>query len=207
MGPGMEGCRRQSERSEDRGLPSPGTPVFNIKSLFFYFFCPIIKNFTTWHTSCYISSVQKVQIIYIKRGIIMNDFSVFNSLLDDFLGGSKPAMYIANCANPRVDIMENNDAYTLEMELPGRSENDINIELDHNDLTISSKNEEKEKKDDKDGKYLLKERRCAEFKRKFNLPMDVDTQEISASFKNGVLTVNMMKKPVAAPTKIAIEAC
>ena len=77
------------------------------------------------------------------------------------------------------------------MELPGRSENDVNIELDHDNLTIASKKEEaKEDKKDKKTKYILKERRNANFERRFKLPDDVDKESIKANFKNGILTIN-----------------
>lgn len=137
----------------------------------------------------------------------MNELSTLNSLFDDLFGtGCAPVTLGTNAAAPRVDIKEEKDAYILEMELPGRSENDISIELDHNNLKIASVKDEKEEKKDKNEKYILKERRFASFERTFGLPQDVDASTINASFKNGVLTVNMLKKPDSAPTKIAIEA-
>ena len=139
----------------------------------------------------------------------MNELSFIDSLFNDMLGNTPSVMYSANA--PRVDVKEENNAYTLEMELPGRSENDVDIELDHDNLTISSKVcEEKEskedKKDKKKPKYILKERRYSEFSRRFSLPSDVDDESISANFKNGILTINMKKKAIAAPKKIQIMA-
>lgn len=138
----------------------------------------------------------------------MNELSTFNSLFNDLFGTDYvPVAYHANVVSPRVDIKEEKNAYVLEMELPGRSENDICIELDRNNLTIASAKEEaKEDKKDKKEHFILKERRFSSFERRFTLPQDVDTASIGASFKNGILTVNMMKKPDSAPTKIAIEA-
>ena len=139
----------------------------------------------------------------------MNELSFIDSLFNDMMGNTPSVMYTANA--PRVDVKEENNAYTLEMELPGRSENDVDIELDHDNLTIASKKEEtkesKEDKKDKKTKYILKERRCSSFERRFSLPADVDTESISANFKNGILTINMAKKAIAAPKRIAIEAC
>lgn len=139
----------------------------------------------------------------------MNELSTFNSLVNDLFGTDyMPVVYRTNQGNPRVDIKEDKDAYTLEMELPGRTENDIDIQLDHNDLTIASSKEEckKEEKNERKEKYILKERRFCSFERRFSLPQDVDTESIKATFANGILTVNMSKKPNAAPTKIAIMA-
>ena len=139
----------------------------------------------------------------------MNELSFIDSLFNDMMGNTPSVMYTA--AAPRVDVKEENNAYTLEMELPGRSENDVDIELDHDNLTIASKKEEtkesKEDKKDKKTKYILKERGCSSFERRFALPADVDTESITANFKNGILTINMQKKAIAAPKRIAIEAC
>ena len=142
----------------------------------------------------------------------MNELSLFNSLINDVFGSeARPTFYVAS---PRVDVLENEDEYKLEMELPGRTENDVNIELDHDNLTISSKieqTEEKEskaeKKAEKNKKYLLQERHVSSFSRRFSLPSDVDEESISASFKNGILTIDMKKKPVVKPKKIEIAAC
>jgi len=131
----------------------------------------------------------------------MNELSLFNSLFDDVFGTT--TMY--RSAAPKVDVTEEEKGYTLEMELPGRCENDVNIELDHDNLKIASKKEEKS--DDKTAKYILRERRLSDFERSFALPKDVDTENITANFKNGILTVFMQKKPEAAPKKIAIQAC
>lgn len=141
----------------------------------------------------------------------MNELSFLDSLFNDVLGNTQSVIYSAANA-PRVDVKENDKTYSLEMELPGRSENDVNIELDHDTLTIASKVEEstetkEEKKDKKNCKYILRERHVSDFKRRFTLPSDVDAESITANFKNGILTINMEKKAIAAPKKIAIEAC
>lgn len=137
----------------------------------------------------------------------MNELSLINSLFNDVF--DTPAMCHTSVTAPRVDIEEDDKSYTLEMDLPGRTEKDVNIELDQNNLTItSSKAEEKEEKKEekKAGKYILKERRTSSFERRFVLPKDVDTENVSANFKNGVLTILMQKKASVAPKKIEIKA-
>ena len=140
----------------------------------------------------------------------MNELSLLDSLFNDVLDSTSSVMCRAGVSAPRVDVTEDEGAYTLEMELPGRTENDVNIELDHDSLTISSKVDEKEakeeKKDKKKTKYILKERRYSEFSRRFALPSDVDEESIKANFKNGILSINMKKKAIVAPKKITIMA-
>lgn len=139
----------------------------------------------------------------------MNELLLLNSLFNDIMDNSNSYGVYSNYANPKVDVKENENSYILEMELPGKTEKDVDIELNHGNLTISSKDEEvkDEKKDTKNEKYILKERKISKFERRFALPKDVDSEKISANFKNGILTVNMMKKPETSSKKIAIEAC
>lgn len=141
----------------------------------------------------------------------MNELNFLDSLFNELFTNTPATNYHTIACAPKVDVKEEKDSYTLEMELPGRSENDVNIELDHDNLTISSKIEEKEdkkeeKKENKDCKWILKERRTSSFTRRFTLPSDVNTESITANFKNGILTVNMQKKAIAAPKKILIES-
>jgi len=137
-----------------------------------------------------------------------NEKTLLDSLLDDVLAGtcSTPVYNYA----PSVDVTETDAAYILDMDLPGRSQDDVNIELDRNVLTISSKidakAEKKEMKEEKKTKFLIRERGSYNFKRSFTLPEDVDQESISASFKNGVLTITMNKKAVQEPKKILIQA-
>lgn len=141
----------------------------------------------------------------------MNELSLFNSLFNgsDCFGLNFPEYRKVSLGVPKVDVKENEDSYVLDMDLPGRSENDVELNLKDNVLTISSVKEEKsEKKENKaGGSWLIKERTSSSFSRSFTLPEDVDGSAISASFKNGVLTVNMPRnKALSENKKIAITA-
>ncbi len=146
----------------------------------------------------------------------MNELALFNDLFDGFEddGYLMPSFNLKKAfVSPKVDVKEEKDAYTLEMDLPGKTENDINIELDRNVLTISSinKTEKEEKKEEKAeakeaGKYLIKERSYSKFSRSFTLPEDVDSENLTAKVTNGVLSVTMPRKVLAAPKRIAITA-
>lgn len=104
---------------------------------------------------------------------------------------------------PSVDIREEADKYVLEAELPGLTEKDIDVKLENNLLTISSKKEEN--KEEKKNGYLLRERRSTSFSRSFVLPKDVNKEEVSAIFKNGMLTMEINKTPEAKPRTIDIK--
>lgn len=142
----------------------------------------------------------------------MNELSLFDTLFGN--GMPIPTMEHRPVFIPTVDVIQTNDGYELDMDLPGKTENDINIDVDHNTLKISSKKPEKPanpeecKKEHKEHPYfLINERRPNRFfERSFILPDDVNTNEISASMKNGVLTINMPKKEKTEPKRIAIAA-
>jgi HSP20 family protein len=143
----------------------------------------------------------------------MNELSLFNNFFDNALSDVMPEFHFDRSFNvPKVDVKEEKGAYSMQMDLPGLTEKDVNVELDHNVLTVSSRHEEtKEEKSDKDTrkddeKWLIRERRVSEFCRRFTLPDDVNGEDIAASFKNGVLTVTIPRKALAAPKRIAIAA-
>lgn len=140
----------------------------------------------------------------------MNELSLFNTLFNnDFDNDMLPEFnFHATYATPKVDVKETKDKYLLEMDLPGRTEKDVNIELDGSVLTISSvKEEKKESKNENTdkNKWLIRERRTYEFSRRFTLPEDVNGEQISANFKNGVLTIDIPRKALPASKKIAIK--
>jgi len=146
----------------------------------------------------------------------MNELTLFNDLFDGFGddGFLMPSFnYKKAFVSPRVDIKENKDAYIMDMDLPGKTDKDINIEFNNNVLTISSesKSEKEEKKEEKAEakeapKYLLKERSYSKFSRSFTLPDDVEADKITAKVENGVLHVDMPRKALSTPRKIAITA-
>jgi len=104
---------------------------------------------------------------------------------------------------PAVDVREEKDRYVLEAELPGLTEKDIEVKVEDNLLTISSKKDEK--REEKRNGYLIRERRSSAFQRSFVLPTDVDKENITAQFKNGILTLDMKKLASAKPKSIPVR--
>ncbi len=141
----------------------------------------------------------------------MNELTLFNSLFNGEVGNLlNMPVYTHTVFVPKVDVKEDGEAYTMEMDLPGRSEKDVDIELDNNTLTISSKQEEKnemeETEKEENGRWLIRERRVSSFKRSFTLPEDVNLEALNASFKNGILTVKLPRRALSQPKKIAIKS-
>ncbi len=110
---------------------------------------------------------------------------------------------------PAVDVQETENSYVFDIELPGFDEKSIEVHVDGANLTIASKKEEakeEQKVEENGSKYLIKERRLSSFSRSFKLPENADPESVSAAFKNGVLNLQIKKRPEAQKRTIQINA-
>lgn len=148
------------------------------------------------------------------RENIMNELSLFNSLFNNVFDNAASGYAYNSTSVPKVDVKETKTSYVLEMDLPGRTEKDINVEIDGNVLTIASVKETAAPTADETAapaaeteksRWLIRERRQSQFTRRFTLPDDVDSEKISAVFKNGVLFLTIARKEIAAPRRITID--
>lgn len=94
---------------------------------------------------------------------------------------------------PAMDLTEKPAAYTVQMELPGMNKSDINIEVKDRILTVSGERKTSTEKDNDQGKVLVQERSLSEFSRQVVLPKTVNADQVSAEYKNGVLTITLPK--------------
>ena len=106
--------------------------------------------------------------------------------------------------NPSVDIFENKDQIVLEAELPGMKPEDVNISVENNVLTIHGERKF-EKKDENDNFHRV-ERSYGSFTRSFTLPPTVSSENVEATFDNGVLRLALAKREEAKPRRIEIRA-
>ncbi|KAL0225822.1 hypothetical protein P9112_013146 [Eukaryota sp. TZLM1-RC] len=90
------------------------------------------------------------------------------------------------------DIHEEEDKWEIDIECPGLRKEDVQIELDGNDLIISG---ERRKEEEKPGRRtVLKEREVGKFTRRFTLPSNCQSEQVSSKMENGILRVNIPKK-------------
>jgi HSP20 family protein len=107
--------------------------------------------------------------------------------------------------SPQADAATTEDAYHIELELPGVKEEDIDISL--HDGVLMVKGEKRSEREEKGKSYYFSERAYGAFQRSFRLPGDVNSERIDANFENGVLTVILPKRDLAEDktTRIAIN--
>jgi len=98
---------------------------------------------------------------------------------------------------PPVDVRETDDAWLVEVDVPGLKRDDITIEASGTELAISGEYQEKER-------TRSRTRRVGEFEYRTSLPANIDTEKISADLNDGVLTVKIPKSEVTKPRRIAI---
>ena len=123
-----------------------------------------------------------------------NDFvpTSFSNLIDRFFsdslartGGSSYSFV------PKVDILENEKAYEINVAVPGLSKEDFKIDLNDNFLTISG--ERKFLKEKKENNLHVVETQYGNFSRSFSLPENVDASKISAKYADGILEISIPK--------------
>lgn len=120
-----------------------------------------------------------------------------NRLFDNFFGGLSPSSWAplgrggAESFTPHIDVSETDKEIKVSAELPGMDENDIDVSLTKDTLTI--RGEKKEEREDKGKDYYRMERSYGSFSRNIPLPVEVNTDKVEATFKKGILYVTLPK--------------
>lgn len=134
-------------------------------------------------------------------------WSPFRSLIDEFFMDRGREWGISGGAGghviPQVDITETDDQYRVRAELPGVSKQDVTVEIEHGVLSI--RGEKKSVRDEKLERGRRRECVYGSFSRSFTLPADAEDEKISAEFKDGVLEVEIGKRPESKPKQIAVQ--
>ncbi|MGP1594145.1 MAG: Hsp20/alpha crystallin family protein [Treponema sp.] len=151
----------------------------------------------------------------------MNTLRIFNpAFTDSLFEALGTTFYGADNActrdiNPATDVRQTTDAYQIDMNLPGYTEDEIRIQVKDRVLSIASNHSKEESSDSTTAaenaessaeQFLLRERIRGEFVRRFTLPEDSNTENIEAGFKNGVLTITVPRKAALPHRDIMIKA-
>lgn len=126
----------------------------------------------------------------------------FGRFFEDF---DLPALFSEEMEfTPAFDVSETEKELIVKAEVPGMDKNDIDISLSDGMLTI--KGEKKREREDKHENYHTVERRYGAFSRTMPLPVEVDTDKVDATYKDGVLKITLPKSKTAKSKKIEVKA-
>jgi HSP20 family protein len=127
---------------------------------------------------------------------------LFATIFDTPTGAQRAA--VARRWVPATDLVEHADRYELRADLPGIGEEDVNVELDGNVLTISG--ERKFEHDEQHDGYRRIERSYGSFSRSLTLPDGIDADAVQASFEHGVLEISVPKPEQRKSRRVTIAA-
>ena len=129
----------------------------------------------------------------------------FDRMFNDFFPATRTLSSHSDKATwaPRVDLSETENGYQIVVDLPGIPKKDISINFHEGVLSISGSRTNETKEEGKN--FLRVERSSGEFNRSFNIPVAIQSDKIEASYKDGVLEVNVPKAEVAKPQKVKIS--
>ncbi len=145
--------------------------------------------------------MEGIAMTLIKRSDI--NFPSIPSFIDnlfsrDWMDWSNLNFSSTNTTLPAVNIRESDNEYELEVAAPGMKKDSFRINLDKDQLTISSEWEEEKKKDEED--YTRREFSYQSFQRSFTIPENVvDGEKINAKYKDGILSIKLPKREEAKP--------
>ncbi|WP_114778307.1 Hsp20/alpha crystallin family protein [Botryobacter ruber] len=114
----------------------------------------------------------------------------FSSMLDRFFNESVNTRGVAGFT-PHVDICENEKGFEIELALPGVKQEEVNIDFQEGNLTISG--ERKLEKREDNSRYHMLETQYGSFSRTFHLPDNINPEEIKAQLSDGILRVSVPK--------------
>lgn len=94
--------------------------------------------------------------------------------------------------SPSMDIVEDKDHFCIQLEMPGMDEKDVSVTISDNILTISGEKSSSKKNEGK--KFISREISYGKYERSLSIPSSVDTSKVKATFKKGMLLVDLPKK-------------
>jgi len=104
---------------------------------------------------------------------------------------------------PAVDVKETDEAFFISADIPGLSKKDIHLHISNGAITISGERSHETLKDSEN--YHYQERESGSFSRSFDLPDSVNEEKITARFKDGMLSIELLKNDLEIPKERIIK--
>jgi HSP20 family protein len=132
----------------------------------------------------------------------IDPFRELASFFETFADGSGKSQLASGSFVPAVDVYEDEQNLVLKLEVPGVNEEDLNVSVENNTLTVQG--ERKFEKEEKEENFHRIERRYGSFTRTFKLPNTVDTDKVEAGYEKGILKIALAKRAEAKPKQIKV---
>lgn len=134
-------------------------------------------------------------------------FDLLSDLQDDFGRLFSPTLRASTDGGkqlvPSLEIHEDENQFTLSIDVPGMDRKNLDISVTGNTLTVKGERSEEIKKKEKG--YFYSERSYGSFQRSVQLPAEVESEKIAANYKDGVLDVVIPKSEKAKPKQVRVE--
>jgi len=105
--------------------------------------------------------------------------------------------------SPALDVYDDKDRFMVSLELPGMKKEDISLSIHDGVLTVSG--ERKHEREGKEGETFRSERYFGKFQRSVTLPAAVDAAKVKATYKDGILSIDLPKSEEAKPKQIEVS--
>ncbi len=145
------------------------------------------------------------KLIPYRKNNLSRTEDIFDDFFDSFFNDSffTPMRSMENrFGGFKVDVSDKGDTYLIEADLPGVDKENVKIEYENKYLTISARREETQ--ETKDSSYVRRERQCGEYRRSFFID-NIQSEDIEATFRNGVLKIELKKRPQLTESSRYIE--
>ncbi|WP_329454587.1 Hsp20/alpha crystallin family protein [Streptomyces sp. NBC_01497] len=120
-----------------------------------------------------------------------------SGLIESTVGGAAPAV----AWTPLADVRESDDAFHVEIELPGVKSKDVDVEANGQELVVTGEVKEKQR----EGVLRRSTRRTGSFEYRLRLPGEIDAERIKGQLSDGVLTITVPKAEIAKPRHVEIS--
>lgn len=145
------------------------------------------------------------------RGLARRWRSPFTRFFEDFLADMESELpevsgwWGRGRFSPALDVQETDEAIAVTAEVPGMKKDDIDITVSQGLLTLRGEKREEREEGEEGGEYHRTERRYGRFEKTIPLPDYADEENIDATYKNGVLKLNIPKTEKARPKQIEVK--
>ncbi len=128
---------------------------------------------------------------------------LFDDTFERFLGPVAAAEGVAS-RNPALDVAETDRGYTVKLEMPGVSKEDVKVAVEGRQVTVQAQSQSSD--EHKDGERVIyRERTASSYARTFTLPVEVDQAEAGARLEQGVLTLTLPKRGARSAAQITVN--